>query len=723
MKLFSRRPPEVLPGVDPEVDCLPPAAPGPTDPAAPDVLTDWRPRRTRLEQWAERLALAVEEPVTRLINAPQLNPLYYSGTLTVLLLILVGATGLYLFFFFGYGYQASYRAVAIIDSLFVGRVIRSIHRYASGAALVTSVIHAFRLWFMGRSRGPRWLAWVSGVGLTALIGLGGVTGYWLIMDQRAQVITDVLLRLTLAYTGAGEWLANQLIRMQQPGQSLVPLVALFLLHLLVYGLLLGFTWVHVLRLSRPKVFPSLPWFLGGSLVLLIAAVLVPVEVLPPINLEQQPGAVTLDALFLFWVPAALRTDPLVPWAVLGALAVVGAALPWLARPGQPPRIVVSAERCTGCTKCAIDCPYKAIVMQPRTDGRRHKYVAVADQNLCVSCGLCIGSCDVLALTLGAQPVDAVQRAVRQRLAQAQQAAGGKPVQVVFTCERHAAHGARPYLDHTLVQPDRAVTVVALPCVGALHPNVLTQTLDAGAAEVRVVGCPPSDCAQRDGNQWLHERLTRQRLPRFKRAYQHAQVVTRWLPPNDFGQALNDGANYIPLTPAARPAEAGEAVAGAYPWAEYTPDAAVPAGVTRLQPIRWRNYAVAFGFLALALVAQVWVGRLWFEPQPLYDVLTRIAVPDLPARLSPALAAAGEVRLTLTVDGVEQWGRAYAPAELATLGPVFEELTLPPGPHHLRLAVGAADWSVVLLERVTDLRAGQILWLQPDDQAMPDNVVK
>lgn len=700
---WTRKPAELLPGADPEQDCLPAVGEAP-DPVAPDVLREWRPRRTRLEQWAERLALAIEEPVTRLINAPQFNPLYYSGTLTVLLLIIVGVTGLYLFFFFGYGYQASYRSVLIIDSLPVGRLIRSIHRYAAGAALVTSLIHAARLWYMGRSRGPRGWAWVSGVVMVVLIGLGGVTGYWLIMDQRAQLITDTLLRALLAYTGFGEWFANQLILMQRPGQSVVPLLGLFLIHFGLYVALIGLIWLHVLRLQRPKVFPNIAWLVGVLVVLGLAAVLVPAEMLPPINLEQQPGAVTLDALFLAWVPIALRTDPLLPWAALAVLALGAAAIPWLARPGQPPRIVVDAPRCTGCTKCAIDCPYKAIVMQPRTDGRRHKYVAVADQNRCVSCGLCLGSCDVLALSLGPQPAEALERSLRQQLARDQAQAGNRPVTLIFTCERHAAHGARPYLDRTLVQAEGVFSVVPLPCVGALHPNVVARALAAGAAEVRVVGCPPGDCAQRDGNQWLHERLTRLRLPRLKRAYQNANIVTHWLPPNDFAQALNGSSTTF---------------AGTYPWADFPESQPLSAGLARFKPLTWRNYAVAFGFLALALVVQVFVSRLWFQPQAEYDVLTRVAVPDL-AQRAPAFLAE-PARLSLEVDGQTVWERNYAAGELGRAGPVFSELTLEPGARHLRLAVSGAGWTLILLDETRDLRAGQIAWLQPDDRPGHDDL--
>lgn len=75
----------------------------------------------------------------------------------------------------------------------------------------------------------------------------------------------------------------------------------------------------------------------------------------------------------------------------------------------------------------------------------------------------------------------------------------------------------------------------MPCVGALHPNIVGQAVDAGAAEVRVLGCPPDDCGQREGNLWLEGRLNRTRLPRLKRQYAGAPIRTAWVPPNESGR--------------------------------------------------------------------------------------------------------------------------------------------------------------------------------------------
>ena len=117
----------------------------------------------RLERYARfSQALAGERLVNRLTGT-QFNPLYYTGTIAFLLLLLVGLTGLYLFFFFQYGYDASYNAVARMESQFIARTVRAIHRYASGAVVIVTLLHAYRMLFLEKFRGPRWLAWLCRV--------------------------------------------------------------------------------------------------------------------------------------------------------------------------------------------------------------------------------------------------------------------------------------------------------------------------------------------------------------------------------------------------------------------------------------------------------------------------------------------------------------------------------------------------------------------------------
>ncbi|MBL8058777.1 MAG: hydrogenase iron-sulfur subunit [Anaerolineales bacterium] len=679
-------------------------------------MSAWRPRRTRFERWLEKLALAVEAPLQRWIAAPQLNPLYYTGTLAVLLLGIVAATGVYLFFFYSYGFQESYRSITIVEGLLTGRTVRAVHRYASGALLITSLIHAFRLYFQSRARGPRWLAWVSGVVMAVFILLAGITGSWLVMDQRAQLITDAVLNLAVAYTSFGEALGNAWIAVQTSPLGWVVVAVVFVVHFVLFLALAGFLWIHVLRLSRPRLLPAIYWMAAASGLLIVAGALLPVGLLPPLDLARLPGAVNLDPLYLFWLPASLGGQPGWVWVLVLAVVVAGLVIPWLPAGGPPaPRIQVSAERCTGCTKCAIDCPYQAIRMVERTDGRRHKYVAVARPELCVACGLCLGSCDVLALSLGEQPPEALQLLTAQRLAQARASAPERPVKVVFTCERHAAQGGRAFLDAGQVLNGQSVVVIPLPCVGTLHPNVVTKTLDLGAAEVQVVGCPPEDCAQREGNTWAHSRLTRQRLPRLKRAYLGAPIHSAWVPPQAFAEAVRGGAP--PL-------------AGDLPWALPAEPAAPAAGgprpgglavFTAMQP---RHYAAAFGFLAIVLGAQVFATRLPLQPYPLTGPLAEVAVSDL-ARRVVVPTTDDPLRLVLEMDGTAVWAQSFQPCDLAVgrVPAVFARVPVPAGPHAfaLRLVTSDERYQLTLAESAAELQAGQILSVRPDDLYIDDGL--
>ena len=44
-------------------------------------------------------------------------------------------------------------------------------------------------------------------------------------------------------------------------------------------------------------------------------------------------------------------------------------------------------------------------MAPREDDSGHKLIAVVNPKLCVSCGVCIGSCSFMAMMLGNRPAE------------------------------------------------------------------------------------------------------------------------------------------------------------------------------------------------------------------------------------------------------------------------------------------------------------------------------
>ena len=62
---------------------------------------------------------------------------------------------------------------------------------------------------------------------------------------------------------------------------------------------------------------------------------------------------------------------------------------------------VDLPRCLGCTLCAQDCPFNAISMVAREDGKKFEVQSQIDPLLCVGCGVCVGSCDSQAINLPA----------------------------------------------------------------------------------------------------------------------------------------------------------------------------------------------------------------------------------------------------------------------------------------------------------------------------------
>lgn len=522
-------------------------SPSPID--GPSV--DW-PLRTanKVRSGLRRLEAAtlwVERPVGKAVGSPRLNPLYHTGTITVFLFGIVLLTGIYLTAFFQYGFEASYESVLRMEGNLANRLIRAIHRYASVALVVTSLLHGWRTFFQDRFRGARWLAWVSGVVMMLMLWVIGVTGYWLIWDERTQVLNGVFARAVSGSTTGLDFLIDNLLSpVAETGWPFLLLV--FLIHIglsIAVGVLI---WVHLKRLSRAKILPPRYWMIlvGGAIV--IASILWPLGMLPALNSDRLPGSFPLDPFYLFLMPAGLELSPAILWGGFLLLSALVTAIPWLLRRPALDPIVVNEERCTGCTLCVADCPYDALEMVPREDDTKYRQLAVLQDDRCVSCGVCIGSCPTEALTLGEAPAEALWDEVRR------QATIGDSPRIILTCERHAMQGARTHLGEGGVPlGDGAVGhVIPVTCVGMVHPGLVSAALDEGAGEVQIIGCPPADCANREGNTWMQQRLDRQRVPRLKRAYVDGPINSDWVPPDEFLGAVADPGEQPIADPEERP---------------------------------------------------------------------------------------------------------------------------------------------------------------------------
>lgn len=630
---------------------------------------DWngrhQPKVRRFLNGLERISLAVETPVNRIVGEAQFNPLYHTGTITVFLLIIILVTGVYLTMFYQFGFQVSYDAVDKIEASYVGRIVRAVHRYASGTAVITTLLHGWRTLFQDRFRGARWLAWVSGVVMAVFIWFVGITGYWLIWDERAQILNQTLINLLQGSAWGRAFLLNNLVT-KAAGTGWIFMLLVLTIHLLL-SLIIGlfFWYLHVRRLNRPKIFPPRYWMWVTAVLLIVAGIILPVGMLPIADPARIPGRVTIDSLFLFYLPVALHWSPLLFWGGVTLIVVILSAIPWLlVRPPLAP-IVVDEDRCTGCTLCAADCPYNAIKMVDRQDDKRHKYVAEINPDMCVSCGICIGSCPPLALKLGDQPAEPLwETAVTQAVPNSE-----KPVKIVFTCERHVLQGAKTILqnDGTTVENGHQIKVVPLTCIGMAHPSLATQALDAGADAVQFIGCPPEDCANREGNLWLAQRLERERLPKLKKQYLDAPITTDWRPPNTFVQALRSKTH--------------KTLATTYDFI--------------LSQANWKAFIPALLLLTVILAAQIWFSDLPYTQAAAGQSRIEISMAHssgaplrgIVTELEPAPNPGGSSRLLLTVNGETMLDETYAPGRgKSALSIIFEQIDLPPGEYDVQLTM-------------------------------------
>ena len=446
-----------------------------------------------LELPGRRLLARVDAWCDRLYGAAW-NPLYQTGTLVVALLLALLLSGVWLLLFYRLGTPwASVQAIA--ESPWLAGWVRAFHRYASDAAVVATLVHALRLFLQRRAWGPRALAWISGVVLAGLILFSGITGFILVWDGFGRALAVEGARILDALPILSEPVSRTF-----GGERPVPGTFFFLtlfLHITV-PLALGLVfWLHVSRLARPATLPPKRVLYGALGLLIAASVLVPPGLDPEGTPFQRPLAMTIDWFYGGWLPLTTGMTPGMVWAAGALLAAFLVSLPWWLRPAaeRVPASVVDEAICVGCWQCSWDCPYDAITMLPRTDGRA-EVVARVDADRCVSCGICAGSC----APMGVGPPGRTGRDQLGRVRQFLGARERRPGElVVIACEGGAAA-------HASALDAEEVVVYPVDCLGNLHSSVVELMVRGGAGGVLMLPCPARDCHHREGPKWLNERI-------------------------------------------------------------------------------------------------------------------------------------------------------------------------------------------------------------------------
>ncbi|MDH3770014.1 MAG: cytochrome b N-terminal domain-containing protein, partial [Nitrospirota bacterium] len=323
---------------------------------------------------------------------PAWNPLYQLGALGFFFYWIVAVSGIYLYILFDTGITEAYSSVEYMthEQWYLGGVMRSLHRYASDAMVLVMVIHIVREFALDRYRGAHWFTWITGVPILWFVVAAGITGYWLVWDQLAQYVAVVTTEWLDQLPIFGEPIARNFLTPERLDDRFFTL--LVFMHIAVPLALLLVLWIHLQRVARPKINPGRGLAIGMFLTMLALSLVKPATSQGPADLTMVPAVVGLDWFYLGFYPLFEQWPGIASWGMVLALTLILMVLPWLPPLRRAPAAVVDLANCNGCVRCANDCPYNAITMLPRTDGRAFAREAVVNPDLCVSCGLCAGSC-------------------------------------------------------------------------------------------------------------------------------------------------------------------------------------------------------------------------------------------------------------------------------------------------------------------------------------------
>ena len=447
----------------------------------------------------------IERPFGRLFG-PALNPLAQLGALGFFFFWIVTISGIYLFIFFDTGIERAYESVQYIsqDQWFHAGVMRSLHRYAADLMVVMVATHLLRQFAYDQYRGVRWFSWFTGLPMIWLLYGSGITGYWLVWDKLAQYVAITTSELLDRLPIFGEPIARNFISTGTLTSRFFTLMVF--MHIAVPLFLLFVMWVHILRISRPKINPPRMLAAMSLLALIAVSLWKPALSQGHVDLAKAPVEVGLDWFYLPLYPLTDTWGKGGVWAFLGAFSLMIGLMPWLPPLRRAPAAEVDLAHCNGCARCAEDCPYEAIRMVVRTDGLPFPSQAQVNASLCTSCGICVGACPSSTpfrrseeLRTGIDLPDYNLKTLRERTIEAAKMLGGSNRALVFACE----HGGARSLDG----------VVRLPCVAMAPPSLFDFVLSRDLADgVVIAGCAESACFNRLGIAWTQQRIAGTRDP-------------------------------------------------------------------------------------------------------------------------------------------------------------------------------------------------------------------
>jgi ferredoxin/coenzyme F420-reducing hydrogenase delta subunit len=305
-----------------------------------------------------------------------------------------------------------------------------------------------------------------------------------------------------------------------------------LIHIFAPLFMLLLMWIHVQRHSGARVNPPRSLAIGTMAALVLLSIVYPAVSQGPADLDVVPASVNLDWFYLAGYPLLEMVPGGRLWLYLAGGFALLAALPWLPPEAGVPEASISLANCNGCARCFDDCPFSALTMVPRTDGRPYELEPVVNPDNCTSCGICAGSCPTSTPFRRAKPIEPgielphrTIAELRERVMEPLDSAGDEPRILVFACDQGSAG--------RLADENEGIRVITLPCVGMLPPSFIDFALSRHFADgVMLAGCEENDCFHRLGNEWTIRRIARERDPQLRSRVPMERVFASWLPAGD-----------------------------------------------------------------------------------------------------------------------------------------------------------------------------------------------
>ena len=178
------------------------------------------------------------------------NWFYTLGSATLFAFVAQAVTGVFLAMYYDPSPTRAYESAQhITNEVFLGELVRGMHRWGSTVMIVLIFLHMGRTFFFGAYKYPRELNWVIGVVLLVLTLAMGFTGYLLPFDQRSFWATVVGVNINASGPIIGPYLADFLRGGPEFGAT--TLSRFYAIHmLLIPGLLAALIGAHLYLVAK-----------------------------------------------------------------------------------------------------------------------------------------------------------------------------------------------------------------------------------------------------------------------------------------------------------------------------------------------------------------------------------------------------------------------------------------------------------------------------------------